>query len=127
LLLLAGLAVAAACRPAPPVDAAPEIVLQWKLTPAPPTAGPIRLSLSLTDRKTGRPIQGAEVRLEGNMSHPGMEPLFATAREVSPGRYEAGMELTMGGDWVLLMDARLRDGRTAHRELALPGVRAANG
>jgi hypothetical protein len=124
-LLLLGLALPAACRPAPQ-DAAPEIELQWNATPSPPTTGPVRLSLELTDRRSGRAVQGAEVRLEANMSHPGMEPVFATAREVSPGVYVARIELTMSGDWVLLMDARLRDGRTAHRELALSGVRAAS-
>jgi hypothetical protein len=65
------------------------------------------------------------VRLEGGMSHAGMEPVFATAREVEPGRYEAPLELTMAGDWLVLVDATLRDGRALRRQLKVPGVRAA--
>jgi hypothetical protein len=57
------------------------------------------------------------------MSHPGMKPVLATAREVAPGQYEAALELTMAGDWYLLVEARLRDGRTLHRQIDLRGVR----
>jgi sensor domain CHASE-containing protein len=53
-----------------------------------------------------------------------MRPVFASAREVSPGTYEAPLELTMGGDWFLLVDARLPDGGTLHRQVDLPGVRS---
>jgi hypothetical protein len=63
------------------------------------------------------------MRLEGNMSHPGMRPVFGTAREVAPGTYEAPLELPMGGDWFLLVDATLPDGGTLHRQVDLPGVR----
>jgi hypothetical protein len=52
-----------------------------------------------------------------------MKPVFATAREVAPGRYEAPVELTMAGDWVISVDARLRDGRSFERQLELRGVR----
>lgn len=69
---------------------------------------------------------GAEVRLEGNMSHPGMQPVLAAARETSPGVYEGDLELTMAGDWLVLVDARLRDGRTVHRRIEFRGVRPAD-
>lgn len=125
-LLICGLGLsaclaAAGCRP--PAASAPQIRLDWRVTPDPPSAGPVRISLTLTDEATGRPVPGAEVRLEGNMSHPGMRPVFGTAREVSPGTYEAHLELTMGGDWFLLVDATLPDGGTLHRQIGLPGVR----
>jgi hypothetical protein len=42
---------------------------------------------------------------------------------VSPGTYEAPLELTMGGDWFLLIDATLPDGGSFHRQMDLPGVR----
>jgi hypothetical protein len=56
------------------------------------------------------------------MSHPGMRPSFATARPEPPDRWVAEVELTMGGDWVVLVEATLEDGGTIRRTLPLPGV-----
>lgn len=121
----AGLALlclaAAGCRPA--AEAAPEIALAWTVAPDPPAVGAARLTLTLTEAATGRPVAGARVRLHGSMTHPGMTPVLATAREVRPGRYEAPLALTMAGDWVVLVEAALRDGRTLDRQVDLPGVR----
>lgn len=96
--------------------------MDWSVTPSPPTAGPVRFAVKLTDRGTGQPLPGATVGITGDMTHPGMQPVFATAREVSPGRYEAQAELTMAGDWVISVDARLQDGRRLERQVELPGV-----
>jgi hypothetical protein len=74
------------------------------------------------DDVEGRPIAGAQVELEANMSHAGMVPVFATAREVAPGRYQASLELTMAGDWFFLVDVALPDGRSLTQEIDLPGV-----
>lgn len=115
----AGLVFAAGCHP--PSSSLPEVSLRWTVKPEPPTTGPLTLSLELSERE--RPVERAEVRLEGTMTHPGMAPVSATASETSPGRYVARMDLSMAGDWVFLVDARLRDGRTLHRQIELPGVR----
>lgn len=101
-----------------------DIELTWSVTPAPPATGPARFSAALADARTRQPVRGAVVKLEGDMSHPGMKPVFGTAREIAPGRYEAPIEFTMAGDWVLLLDATLADGRTLQRQVLLPGVRA---
>lgn len=129
---LAGLAaclVLVGCAPSPvdgaaPAASAPDIVFDLRTFPDPPVAGPVRVSLVLADGATGRPVRGAAVQLEGNMSHAGMRPVFGTAREVSPGTYEAPLELTMGGDWFLLIEATLREGGTVHHQVDLPGVRS---
>ncbi|HEY9421756.1 MAG TPA: FixH family protein [Thermoanaerobaculia bacterium] len=112
----------AGCQP--PAQSAPEIALDWSVRPDPPLAGLSTVSLTLADAKTGRPVEGAEVRLEGNMSHPGMKPVFGAAREVAPGKYEAALEFTMGGDWFILIDAKLRDGRTLQRQVDVAGVQS---
>jgi hypothetical protein len=119
-LVLLGLA--AACRP--PADDAGEVALDWSVEPSPPAAGPATLSITLTDEATRQPVRGAAVRLEGGMTHPGMQPVFAAAREVAPGRYQAPLRFTMAGDWFILVEASLRDGRAVHRQLDLPGVGA---
>ncbi len=99
----------------------PEITAAWTVAPDPPRVGPVQVSLALTEG--GQPVGGAEVRLEGNMSHPGMQPVFGEAREVAPGRYEAPLDLTMAGDWFVLAQITLRDGRSLSRTRQLPGVR----
>lgn len=120
--LAACLLVAGGCQP--PADSAPEVALSWTVAPAPPVTGPATFSLTLTDTAAGRPVAGAAVRLEGNMSHAGMKPVFGSAREVAPGRYEAPLEFTMAGDWFVLVEARLRDGRILQRQVDVRGVRA---
>ncbi|HEV2855502.1 MAG TPA: FixH family protein [Thermoanaerobaculia bacterium] len=120
--LLAACLLLAGCRPA--AHSAATVSLDWTVAPSPPVTGTATLSLTLTDAGSGQPLPGAEVRVEGDMTHPGMQPVFSTAREVAPGRYEAPVHFTMAGDWVLLVDGRLRDGRTFERQMAVPGVRA---
>lgn len=122
LLLLALTALLAACGPGgDSASETPEIIAAWTVAPDPPRVGPAQVSLTLTEG--GQPVAGAEVRLEGNMSHPGMAPVFGDAREVAPGRYEAPLDLTMAGDWFLLAQITLRDGRSLSRTSQLPGVR----
>lgn len=122
-LLVLWLAVLiAGCQP--PAQTSPEIALDWSVKPDPPRVGPATVALTLADAKTGRPVEGAEVRLEGNMSHPGMKPVFGAAREVAPGKYEGAIEFTMGGDWFILVDAKLRDGRSLQKQVDVAGVRS---
>lgn len=101
-------------------DAAVPIELTMQETT--PRVGPATLRFSLTDTQTGQPVSGADVRVEGNMTHPGMAPSLAEATEVAPGEYEAEMNYTMRGDWYLLFDIRLADGQTLTRQVEVPGV-----
>ena len=50
-------------------------------------------------------------------------PVFSEASEVGPGRYEAALEFTMGGDWVILFQINLPDGRNLQRQIDVKGVR----
>ena len=58
------------------------------------------------------------------MSHPGMNPVFGAAREIGAGRYQASIEFTMGGDWIMLVRVNLPDGQNLEREFEVKGVRA---
>jgi hypothetical protein len=93
------------------------------VTPDPPHIGPATVVVTLSDSE-GQPIRGAEMSLEGNMNHAGMVPVLAEASEVAPGRYEAALEFTMGGDWFILVQARLPDGRSLEHQVDVPGVDA---
>lgn len=109
-----------ACQPS--AEQHSDIDLEWDIRPDPPFVGTARINFTLAD-STQQLLQGAEVELEGTMSHPGMEPVFSKAEEISPGRYTAVMEFTMGGDWVVLVNAELSDGRIVEKQMNIPGVR----
>ena len=58
------------------------------------------------------------------MSHAGMVPVFAEARETESGRYQSSMELSMAGDWFILVHVTLTDGRKFDRQFEIKGVSA---
>jgi hypothetical protein len=101
---------------------ASSVVVSCDISPQPPRVGPAVISLRLSD--AGRPVTGARVTLEGDMTHAGMAPVFADATEVEPGRYRATLVFTMGGDWVVIVHAALPDGGKLERQLDVKGVRA---
>ncbi len=99
----------------------PEIGVDLAIEPDPPRIGPALVTVALRDAN-GQPIQGAVVKLEGNMSHAGMVPVLVDATEVAEGLYQADLEFTMGGDWFILVQADLPDGRSLERKVDVPGV-----
>lgn len=86
------------------------------ISPTPPLVGPTRLLISLSD-SAGAPVEGAEVQVQGNMTHAGMAPVFGTAREEGDGMYVIpGFRFTMAGDWILTVRVTLADGRQSTYE-----------
>jgi hypothetical protein len=104
-------------------ESAPGLLMRHEVKPQPPKVGPATITLNLSDA-AGKALAGARVKLEGNMSHPGMNPVFAEAREIEAGRYQASIEFTMGGDWIVLVRANLPDGQKFEREFEVKGVQA---
>jgi hypothetical protein len=121
--LLAALAIVlGACRTTTG-DQAADVMLGWTVTPDPPMVGTAVLTLTLKDAQN-QILTGVALEVEGNMSHPGMRPVQVQTRERAPGQYEASLEFTMAGDWIISVRATLPDGRRLERELDLRGVRA---
>ena len=58
------------------------------------------------------------------MSHPGMAPVFADAKEIDAGRYQGALQLNMAGDWVVLAHVILADGQKLERQINVNGVQA---
>jgi hypothetical protein len=81
----------------------------------------LTITLRLADA-SGKPATGVRINLEGNMSHAGMTPVFAGAKETEPGRYSSTMELSMVGDWYFLVHMTLPDGRKLERQFEIKGV-----
>jgi hypothetical protein len=101
----------------------PGIDLVWNIEPDPPRVSMSTITLMFTD-STGQPLTGAEIELEANMTHPGMQPVFAVAEETKPGEYSASIEFKMVGDWYILVESTLADGRVVQRRVDVPGVRS---
>jgi hypothetical protein len=118
-LCLFGIFVAgfANCRIQPSLDVriAPEV------EPHPPRVGQVTITLRVTN-VSGKPITAARIKVEANMSHPGMAPVFADAAEIEPGGYRANMELTMAGDWVVIADVTMTDNRKLKYQFEIKGV-----
>lgn len=121
-LACAAFALAAGCQG--PVEATPDVLVEHEISPRPPRVGPAVFHIRMTDAASSKPLGGARARLEGNMTHAGMTPVFAEAKEFEPGRYRATLELTMAGDWVVTVHAALPDGRRLERQFDVKGVRA---
>lgn len=97
------------------------VEVDLRVSPDPPRVGDVVVEVLLADGE-GEPLSATAVELEGNMAHAGMRPSFASARPDGPGRWRAELDLTMAGDWFVVVEARLEDGRTVERTLPLPGV-----
>jgi hypothetical protein len=120
LLLVSLLLPALGCRHA---DSAPEMNVTLTVEPDPPKVGQARLTLTVKD-EAGSPVEGATLKLEGNMAHAGMKPVFADATEETGGLYRANLEFTMAGDWFILIDGKLSDGRSFRKKIDVKGVKA---
>jgi YtkA-like len=101
-----------------------DLTFESNLSPRRPAVGPALLELHVLDA-TGRPVVGAHLRIEAQMSHPGMAPFLATATERGNGVYEAALRFTMAGDWIVLVTGSLSNGDRVEYRIEIPGVRPA--
>ena len=69
------------------------------------------------------PVSGARVDLESNMSHAGMSPVSVDAKEIESGKYRGTLQITMAGDWIVLVHITLPDGQKFERQIEINGVR----
>ena len=97
------------------------VILTHEVSPQPPRVGPLTITLKAT-HASGRPATAAKVNVEANMSHPGMTPVFADAKETAPGRYSSTLELSMAGDWNFVVHMSLPDGRKVEYHFDIKGV-----
>jgi len=93
----------------------------WSLAPTPSVVGPSTLTVAVRD-SAGAPVAGATLKLEADMSHAGMAPVFADATERGQGVYEIPFSFTMRGDWVLLVSVVLPDGARLERRIDVANV-----
>jgi hypothetical protein len=101
----------------------PNLALTWTVAPQPVRVGRTDISLNLSDT-VSKPVAGAQIQLEADMAHPGMAPVFSSAKEVAPGKYEGALDINMPGDWVVLVHGRLANGQKFERQIEMNGVEA---
>lgn len=106
-----------------PVSSTSPIVINSEIEPQPARVGPVTVTLKLSDA-TAKPVTGAHIQLEGDMSHPGMAPVFGEAKEIEAGHYQGALQLNMSGDWVVLAHVILADGRKFEPQINVSGVQA---
>lgn len=99
----------------------PTLTLEHEISPQPVRVGPVTITFRLRDA-TNTPVTGAVMKLEGNMSHAGMAPVFADAKEIEPGVYRSTLELSMAGDWYVLVTASWSDNRKFEQQFKIEGV-----
>ncbi|HEY0796030.1 MAG TPA: FixH family protein, partial [Acidisarcina sp.] len=108
------------------VTAASDLTAEVQVSPQPPVTAASTVSIQLGDLGT-KPVSGAVVTVEADMTHPGMAPIFSTAVEKSSGKYEAPITFTMRGDWILLVHIKTATGQTLERQIDVKGVAPAAG
>ena len=96
----------------------PDILLRYEIAPQPPRVGTNTIDLQLADEH-GVAVGGARVDLEGNMSHAGMAPVISEAKEIETGKYRGTVQLTMAGDWIVLVHVTLPDGQKLQRQIEI--------
>lgn len=106
----------------PKVPATSNLTISYEVFPLPARVGDVTITIRMKDASSNEPIAGARIKLEGNMSHPGMAPVFADATEIGPGQYRTKMKLSMAGDWYVMVHLTLPDGRELDQEFEIKEV-----
>lgn len=120
-LLLPGVAALFITMCSRPIDASP-VTVEHAISPEPPRVGPATVILKLADT-AARPVSGARITVEADMSHAGMAPVFEEATETEPGQYKAHLKFAMAGDWVIFLHVRLPGGQTLEQQFNVGRVR----
>lgn len=109
------------CRGNPDSPAAFDVDLS--VSPTPPAVGPARLVIRVSEPGEEEPLPGLTVEVEGLMTHPGMNPVTASAIATEDGRYRVdAFEFTMAGDWIVVVNASHPDGRRVRAEFPMRAV-----
>jgi len=105
-----------------PTDSPDIVAIGNSISPEPARVGPASIILKLAD-SAGNAVTGAKIAIEADMSHAGMSPVFAEAKEGEPGNYLAHFDFPMAGDWVILLHITLPSGKKLERRIDVKGVR----
>ena len=106
-----------------PSDVPNNVAFTYESDPKPARIGVNTFTVTLKSTG-GERLGGAQVSLEGDMSHAGMSPVFGETREIVPGRYQGTLNFNMRGDWTVLFHIKLANGETFDRQVELRNIQA---
>ena len=111
LLLVAGLAVGGCSRVSQEAAQQP---LQIELIEPlfPPGIGTYTMNIRLFD-ENDNPVDDAQIAIKADMTHAGMVPILASVTDGDKGLYKVPFKWTMGGNWIITIQATLPDGTIA--------------
>ncbi len=112
--LLAGCSRAGRQVAPPPAD----VVLTMAVEPDPARVGEATL-IFILKTSDGRAIPDAKLAIRGDMAHAGMQPVLATAASGPDGVYRVPFRWTMAGDWFVIVQVQLPDGRSFQQRFDL--------
>lgn len=98
-----------------------DVRIETQIQPQPVKMGNEIVTVHITARAS-QPVAGAHVQIEADMNHPGMAPVFADAQERATGTYVAQLNLNMPGDWVVIEQVHLTNGKQIERQVDVRGV-----
>jgi len=99
-----------------------ELAVAFEAAPRPARVGVVTVHFTLADAAS-KPVTGAHLTAEADMTHAGMGPVFGSVQENRPGRYESTLTLGMAGDRVILLHGTLPTGERVERQFELRNVR----
>ncbi len=85
-----------------------DVDIAVRAEPEPLAVGASTLIVTLTNVDGSR-VDGAMLRVHGNMDHAGMTPVDREVNESANGEYHIPFEWTMGGGWIVTITAQLPD------------------
>jgi hypothetical protein len=103
-------------------ESSARVTIQHEILPQPARVGAAIVTLKLADA-AGKPVTGAHIAIEADMTHAGMSPRFADAKETDSGLYQSPLEFSMAGDWVILLHVALPGGKKLEQQFDVRGVR----
>jgi hypothetical protein len=79
-----------------------------------------RIVIRVTDKKSGEPVHGAKVSVQGTMDCPHFMPLYEkNLRETATGTYRGDYQLIMEGHWIFHIVVRSRQSGSTTASLPL--------
>jgi hypothetical protein len=84
-------------------------VMSLDVEPDPPTVGEATLIFTIREEQ-GPLIGDASVKVQGDMNHAGMQPVFGEVDSSIDGLYRIPFEWTMAGEWILTVTVTFADG-----------------
>ena len=110
-VFVAGCCFAACCLTMGCSRPASDVKVTLKIEPTPPVAGVATIVHVTLQQESGNLVSGAKVHLEAHMTHPGMAPVTGDVIERANGFYETRLDLSMTGDWTVVITGELASGR----------------